>query len=211
MRGLAAHAAAEVFAQNGYRNATFREICQRAQANIAAVNYHFGDKERFYSAVVEHVIEQEGDVLREFQSRMETPAPPEERLRTFVHLALNSLLGASPPTRLIRLMAHEMMEPTPALDFMVERVVQPTHQNMREIVREILGEKADERMIADCAHSITGQCFIFHHARAVIARLGTYPAHDPATIEHLAEHVAQFSLEALHSIREGLRGFAVTP
>jgi len=197
-------AAADVFAENGYRNATFREICLRAPANIAAVNYHFRDKERFYSAVVEHVIEQERDLLRDFQSRVEAPASPEERLRAFIHRTLDSLLGAAPPTRLLRIMAHEMMEPTPALDFMVERVVQPTHGNMREIVRGILGENADERMVADCAHSITGQCFIFYHARAVIARLGAYPAHDSATIEHLAEHITRFSLGALRSIRDAL-------
>ena len=39
-------AAGEVFADLGYRAATVRQICEKAGANIAAVNYYYGDKER---------------------------------------------------------------------------------------------------------------------------------------------------------------------
>ena len=42
-------AAGEVFAALGYRAATVRQICEKAGANIAAVNYYYGDKERALS------------------------------------------------------------------------------------------------------------------------------------------------------------------
>ncbi|MBW2127416.1 MAG: helix-turn-helix transcriptional regulator [Deltaproteobacteria bacterium] len=38
--------ACEVFAEKGYRAATIADICGRAKANVAAVNYYFGDKPR---------------------------------------------------------------------------------------------------------------------------------------------------------------------
>ena len=44
-------AAGEVFAKHGFRDATIREICEKAKANIAAVHYHFGGKEEIYTAV----------------------------------------------------------------------------------------------------------------------------------------------------------------
>src|SRR6185436_11294059 len=37
-------AAARLFADQGFENVTVREICKASQANVAAVNYHFGDK-----------------------------------------------------------------------------------------------------------------------------------------------------------------------
>src|SRR3954454_12224069 len=43
-------AAAGRFGARGSRRATVRDICARASANAAAVNYHFGDKDGLYSA-----------------------------------------------------------------------------------------------------------------------------------------------------------------
>ena len=47
-------AAGRIFAANGFQAATVREICAEADANLSAVHYHFGDKERLYVEAVTH-------------------------------------------------------------------------------------------------------------------------------------------------------------
>ena len=37
-------AAGRLFADRGFKKVTVREICRAARANVAAINYHFGDK-----------------------------------------------------------------------------------------------------------------------------------------------------------------------
>ena len=46
------YAASDVFVEKGFKGTTVRDICTAADANVAAVNYHFGDKKRLYGKVL---------------------------------------------------------------------------------------------------------------------------------------------------------------
>jgi AcrR family transcriptional regulator len=46
----------EIFAARGFAETDVRELTRRADANLAAVNYHFGSKERLYETVLERFV-----------------------------------------------------------------------------------------------------------------------------------------------------------
>jgi TetR/AcrR family transcriptional regulator, regulator of cefoperazone and chloramphenicol sensitivity len=193
-------AAGEVFAEQGFHRATVRDICSRADANIAAVNYHFGDKERLYIDVLQHWL---GEALQRFPPDGGLPpdAPAEQRLGAFVRSWLFRMLGEGMPAWHGKLMAREMSEPTAGFDIILAETIRPMSQRINGIVKDLLGPGASEQTVRDCAMSVAGQCCFYRHAQEMIRRLNPELAQTPETIEHLSGHITRFSLAAIDACR----------
>lgn len=195
-RGRLLEAAGEVIAERGFQAATVREICRRAGANVAAVNYHFGDKMSLHAAALRHA---HGCAVARFphDGGVSAGDPPEARLRAFVRAFLFRILEKGRPNWHGKLMAREMAEPTRALDALVRDSVRPQLAALSGIVRELLPAGASDEAVRLSAFSIVGQCLHYHHSREVLARLGAAPATDADSIERLAAHVSAFSLAGI--------------
>lgn len=190
-------AAAEVFGEVGFHNATVREICRRAGANIAAVNYHFGDKEQLYAEVLRHAHKQ---ALQKYPALLGLPenASAEKKLQAFVHSLLLRIFDDNPTACHGKLMSHEMIKPTGALDSLVEEFIRPMSQQLFGIVAEILGCPISDERVRRCAFSVVSQCMFYKHCNPVVTRL--YPEErnlDAKAIKQLADHISEFSLTAL--------------
>ena len=111
-------AAGEVFAAQGFHNATIRQICERAEANVAAVNYHFRDKAELYDAVLQY-----SHCAAEAAFAAQQPpadAAPQERLRWYIRSTMFRTLDEGRPAWHGKLMTREMSEPSEALDKLVK-------------------------------------------------------------------------------------------
>jgi AcrR family transcriptional regulator len=191
--------AGEVFAEQGFRAATIRDICARADANVAAVNYHFGDKEALYRDVLDHA---HAIALRRYPPDLGTTpdSSAEDRLRAFVRAFVLRLLDDGVPAWLGKLMAREMIEPTGALDGIVETVLRPMFRRLVGIVGEIAGPDADPKLVRLSAQSVVGQCLFYRHAQECLRRLGKDAESGQGKAERIAQHVTSFSLAAIRTL-----------
>jgi len=192
-------AAGEVFAARGYAKATIREICKLAGANLAAVNYHFHDKNALYEAVLDNGYKL---ALEKYppDGRLAASATPEQRLHAFVRSFFLRLFAEGAPACHGRLMARELAEPTGVLDKKVEQHVRPLFKLLSEILREIAGAEMPEAALKRCARSVVAQILFYRHAQPVLQRLEPELKLTAQGIEPLAQHVTEFSVAALRSI-----------
>jgi TetR/AcrR family transcriptional regulator, regulator of cefoperazone and chloramphenicol sensitivity len=191
-------AAAEVIAEHGYQAATVREICTRAGANVAAVNYHFGDKLALYTELLKAAVN-DADAPEAFGA-LHSLATPEDALRAFISAMFRHITRADRPSWYSKAMAHELAHPTPALAVVVEHVIRPKARLLYRIVGEIIGRPALDQKTRLCAHSIIGQVVHYIHARPVIGMLWPELTMTPETMEVIANHIADFSLAALKGL-----------
>ncbi len=193
-------AAGEVFSKQGFTRATVRDICAAAGANVAAVNYHFRDKQGLYEAVMEQWLRVAFEKYPPLGG-VSPDAKPEEKLRAFIRSFLFRILDEGRPSWHGRLVAREMIDSTPLLDQKVNELIRPMISLLESIVREIIGARASAIQLRRCALSIVGQCLFYTHARPVVDRIFPEQNYTPAAIEELAHHVAQFSLAGLNAMR----------
>src|SRR5687768_4924825 len=106
-------AGAEIFARRGFAATTVREICDQAGANVAAINYHFGDKAGLYAEVLAHALKCARQKYPPHLGTTKT-STAETRLRAFVESFLLRLFDDGRHAWHGKLMSREMVEPTAA-------------------------------------------------------------------------------------------------
>jgi TetR/AcrR family transcriptional regulator, regulator of cefoperazone and chloramphenicol sensitivity len=191
-------AAAAIFAEHGYQDATVRQICARAGANIALVSYHFGDKLELYTEVLRFALQ-----AGPGGARFDLPSvavEPAEALRRIVGALVERAFETSDQANLrFRLILNEFVRPSGATARVVDVVMRPVYERLREIVGAILGLPANHQKTRLCVHSILGQVAHFAHARPMMALLWPEMTMTAAQRELVTEHIAAFSLAYLQA------------
>ena len=148
------NAACEIFSAKGFRDAKVADICRRAGANVASVNYYFGDKANLYAEAWRHSCNE----IAELQFTLAAEKAPEDELRDYVYTLMQNFTEQSPLGRFSRLYMMELVNPTGLIRETWREIIRPRRQRLLEIIRKIIGEKADTEKVLFCEMSIVNQC-----------------------------------------------------
>jgi AcrR family transcriptional regulator len=200
-------AAKALFAEHGFEDVTVRDICREANASLALVNYHFGDKLGLYEVVTEEAIR----LIRGFNART-MDAPPgssaEEKLHHFVRVFLGRVLRPVGSDAWVhQLMQHEIRRPTAAAPKIGRQAIAPRIRYLAEIIGELLDSPPSDPRVMRCVGSVHGLCLIYARIgempEPMRAAITEEPWPDALDIDATAEHVLDFSLAGIRAMREG--------
>jgi AcrR family transcriptional regulator len=186
--------AGQVFAQKGFEGATVREICRRAQLNLAAVNYYFRDKERLYIESVKAACCSGPDLLA--LADWPPGTPPTAKLADFIKTFVTGMRNDGDALWHRELFLRELAQPTAACQELVQERIRPTAQILGGILAELLPDVPElkRRLMA---FSIVGQCIFYRVATPIVKQLVGEEAYRSYDAKLLADHITQFTLRGL--------------
>jgi AcrR family transcriptional regulator len=191
--------AEDLFAQRGYHAVSIREITKAADSNLAAVNYHFGNKQNLYLEVFRsRWMPRASRIQRSFRESLKNNGNPNPKLvvQTFARAFLEGPMSDEERSRHLKLISGELAQPTEAFELIVEQIFRPLLGNLLEDLRAVMPEAIDEKQMVLNVFSILSLVLYFNFARPLIASfVGGKDGDDLRT--RFVDHIVRFSLNGV--------------
>ena len=198
------YAAEKLFAEKGFSGTSIRDITEKAECNLAAVNYHFHGKENLYIEVfrlhMNALRDQRVNAVRKFLSNPPEQKNLEELILIFATTFLEPFIKKGSGQRLMELMMRERHDPHLPQHMFVEEIIQPVKTIMKDALLQVCS-KLNDTEAELCIHSIVGQLFHIMQAQALFKGMDktSFPVLD---LPKAVEHVVKFSVGGIHQLVE---------
>lgn len=174
-------AAGQLFAERGYHSTTSKAVCERAQTNLAAINYHFGSRDGLYQAVVStalnHLVGL--DYLRQLAS---SDASAQEKLSLLIDGLVFSVIEER--SWHPRIWAREILSPSPQHALILRNETLPRAEIVLPILAELTGLPADAPALSSGLLAMIAPCMLLMLAEPTVETpiqpLFQRPAHEVA-------------------------------
>jgi AcrR family transcriptional regulator len=147
-------AAEQLVAQQGYANTSLREITTKAEANLAAVNYHFRSKEKLVSEMLSRRIEPlNKERLARLDAEMKAAGKENRRphgetlLRAFVEPAVTFFQSQADGKHFIRIFSRIHADPDDTIRREFLKHMAPVFMRFFDGFQKALPEIAPEKLV----------------------------------------------------------------
>src|SRR5215467_13647400 len=140
-------AAGHVFAEKGFDRATGKEICERAGANTAAINYYFGGMDGLYAAVLEEA-NRRLVPAEAVSAAIADKTGARAKLQAIIELVVARLMDPISSSWVFAVFSREIISPSPAIEALVEKQGLPKARIARSIVAELMDLPEDHPAVA---------------------------------------------------------------
>ena len=218
-------AAEKLFAENGFDGTSVRSITQLAKCNIAAVNYHFGNKEKLYYEVVIRCLRMLRELrirrINELMAQGAENVTLERLLDVFAKAFLEPLIDESRGPAIMQIMHREMLAPHMPKTLFLEETFLPVTNALKKalmavcpylsqpnailvihlIIAQLIHVVQMMHLFGDDAIAVLGD-----DAKAVLGDTATDEGYPSAEINKAVEHIVRFSSAAIRSYADGRKG-----
>jgi len=190
--------ATSVFAESGYDGASVREITRRADANQAAISYHFGSKASLYLEVLKLAVTALGDASLLEGDTVER-VDRDEAVRLFIRQQVTPLLKHDQISRYLRIFAWETLASTPIYRDFIASEKLPIMDLAERIVRRYLPAAASKADITVATIWLTQQVAPFVRHFDAMSKPPLNLKLDRHFIEQLATDLARMAVAGLNA------------
>lgn len=190
---------AEYFARDGFNRTSVREICRAAKANVASIRYYFGSKLGLYR---ELLVESVRIAIQQHpMPELIEGESGEAGIRRWVEHLLNlKLRDGFEEEIMCRLISHELHEPSPALDEVVDLLFAPFHHEMEKAISKLLEGRAPQPICRHLSLQLTALCFQYAQRRHVLQRLQFRLPSGGREADDLIDYVTRFFIAGARAV-----------
>jgi AcrR family transcriptional regulator len=188
-----------LFAAGGYHAVSVREITKAAACNLAAVNYHFGNKQNLYLEVFRsRWLPRANRVHQTFRKYLKNNGEPSPNavVKSLAQAFMEGPMSEDERLRHHKLIFGELAQPTEAFELVVGQVLRPLFNNLLADLRAVMPSDTNEEQTALNAFSILAMVLYFNFARPLITSFLVGDDEEDFKTR-LGDHIVNFSLNGI--------------
>ena len=196
-------AALRLFALQGFKNTSTRDIAKAAQVNIASLNYYFGDKAGLYRATFTDssvgVCSEQAGTQHDTKGFSRPGIPLAQAMHEFFSEFLQPLALGEIFLWGMRLRFREMVEPTGMWQEELDKSIKPVHAAMQRLLCREFDRLRPDADIERLSHAIIGMAVHIIVGYDVVMQVSPHLLRDEAAVQVMADRIALYACDLVHA------------